>query len=337
MKKKLIGVLLIISIGIGGGGFFVFQNIQKPFLSDEDITIEVKDGESLSSIIAELNKNGKLKNELITKVYIKINGKKVNLAKGVYSIKKDSSMEEFLGVLSDPNAGQQSVIVTVPEGYNIEKIAELLEKNDLITSEEFIEAVKSYELPEYIPDVKDKRYNLEGYLYPDTYSFSKNMSGKDIIDAMLKQFNKIIEDIERSKDVVIKRENLDKIVIKASMIENEAACDEERGIIASVINNRIAADMTLGIDAAVTYGIGEHLEKVYYKHLDQITPYNTYRIKGLPVGAISSPGKKSLEAAIDPARTDYKFYLLVPGTKEHYFTNDYADFDKKYQEYKDKY
>ena len=332
MKKFMISLLIVITIGIGAGGFFVFQNIQKPFLKNEDIVLEVKEGDSISSIIAKMNSDGQLRNQLITKVYFKLKGKNISLAKGTYIIKSQDGLNEFIEILSK-GPSEDNITVTIPEGFNIEKIGAELEKNGLVTQEEFIEAAKSYELPEYIPDNKDKRYNIEGYLYPDTYSFSKDMSATDIIRIMIKQFNNVIEDIERKNDIVIKRENLDKIITKASMIENEAASDKERKIVASVIENRLAADMKLKIDAAVTYGVGKHLEVVLNKHTEEDTPYNTYTRKGLPVGAISSPGRNSIEAALDPDRTDYKFYLLIPGKKEHYFTNSDVDFMQKRKEY----
>lgn len=331
MRKVIWCLILAIFISMGVGGFMVYKTIKNPFSTSEDIQVEVKQGDSLLSILERLKSEDKLNNYTITKFYLKLQAKNVTLSKGTYVVKANSTLKEFLITLSESGL---SVQVTIPEGYDIEKIGEELETEDIITKEEFIKAVNEYELPDYIKKDEGERYALEGYLYPDTYTFSKGVKGKEIIDTMLAQFNRIIEDIQTENDIVIRDENLEKIITKASMIEKESRLDKDRPIISSVIDNRMKINMKLRLDATVLYALGKHKEKVYYKDLEVKSPYNTYYVTGYPVGAIASPGKKSIEAAIMPANTDYKFYLLkTDGSNEHYFTNSDVDFEKKKEEY----
>lgn len=331
MKKIIWCLIFVIVIGGSVGGFMFYRTIKSPFTTSEEIHVEVKQGDSLLSILERLKSEDKLKNYTMTKIYFKLKAKNVTLSKGNYVVKGDCTLKEFLETLSE---GGLSVQVTIPEGSDIEKIAEILQEKDIISKEEFIKAVNEYELPDYIKKDEGERYALEGYLYPETYTFSKGISGKEIIDSMLSQFRKVIDDIERENNIVIRDDSLEKVVTKASMIEKESRVDKDRALISSVIDNRMKINMKLRLDATVLYALGKHKEKVYYKDLEVKSPYNTYYITGYPVGAISSPGKKSLEAAVMPATTDYKFYLLkTDGSNEHYFTSSDIDFEKKKQEY----
>lgn len=331
MKKIIWCLILIVFLGLGIGGFMFFRTIKKPFSTDQKITVEIKQGDSLLSILERLKEDDKLNNYTITKLYFKLKSKGVTLSKGTYVVDETATLNEFLDTLSNSGVNVQ---VTIPEGYDIEKIGEKLQESDIISKEEFIKAVNEYELPDYIKKDTDERYALEGYLYPETYAFSKGMKGKDIIDAMLNQFNIIIDDIQRENDIVIRKESLEKIVNKASMIEKESRLDSDRPLISSVIDNREKQGMPFQLDATVLYALGEHKDIVYTNDTKKKSPYNTYYVKGYPVGAIASPGKKSIEAALMPARTDYIYYLLkTDGSNEHYFTKDYSDFLKKKTEF----
>lgn len=331
MKKLILSLILVMLIGMGVGGFIVFRAINHPFSTDEAITVEVKQGDSLLSIVEKLKKDEKLNNYIVTKFYLKLKARSITLSKGTYVVNGDSTLNEFLDVLSKDGL---SVKVTIPEGYDIEKIADKLQEADIISKEDFINAVNEYELPDYIKKDEGERYALEGYLYPETYTFSKGAKGKEIIDVMLAQFNKVLDEIQLENDIVIREESIEKIITKASMIEKESRVDKDRPIISSVIDNRDRIGMKFQLDATVLYALGEHKEKVYNKDTEVKSPYNTYYVTGYPVGAIASPGKKSIEAALMPAKTDYKFYLLkTDGSNEHYFTDNYDDFLKKKSEF----
>lgn len=217
---------------------------------------------------------------------------------------------------------------TVPEGYTIDDISEKLEKEGICSKEDFIKAIKEYELPSFVNINSEKRYNLEGYLFPDTYLIKVGETPKEIITKMVARFKEMLNEAIKEVNTTVKNEDIETVVTIASMIEKEARIDSERPVIASVIVNRLNIDMMLQIDATVIYALGEHVDTVLYSHLETNSPYNTYKNYGLPVGPISNPGLESIKAALKPEQTDYLFYVLQ-NDKTHYFTNNYEDFIKK--------
>ncbi|MCX8114997.1 MAG: endolytic transglycosylase MltG, partial [Burkholderiaceae bacterium] len=151
--------------------------------------------------------------------------------------------------------------------------------------------------------------SLEGYLFPKTYSFARGSSAEVVLKTMLEQFDKEIGalDLERAQAEGF---SLHEVVTMASIIEREAALDRERPLIASVIRNRLERGMPLEIDATVEYVLPGNRFRLRYRDLKIDSPYNTYRVRGLPPGPIASPGLASLTAAIEPAKTDFLYYVL---------------------------
>ncbi len=177
-----------------------------------------------------------------------------------------------------------------------------MEKQGIIKKEDFIKSIKEYKGPSFVKEDKNRKYSLEGYLFPDTYEFFKGMQGDKIIDKMLDRFNYVIKEIEKENNIKIKDEDMDKLISMASVIEKEAEKDDERGKVASVFYNRIDKKMKMESCATVLYALGYHKDKLYYKDLKIKSPYNTYLNTGLPIGPICSPGKNSIKAALNPEK-----------------------------------
>ncbi|MBE6044178.1 endolytic transglycosylase MltG [Clostridium thermopalmarium] len=331
--KKLKGIFIVLVVlTLFSLGFYAVKSIRHPFTATTDsISVVVNDGDSLFNVIGNLRSQKLIKNSSIIKLYVK--GKKLDtkIKPGEYDVDSDISIEEFVKILNSGSKAKNIVKITIPEGYTIEDIAEVLEKNGIITKENFIKSCKEYKLPKYIKSNSKVLYGLEGFLFPDTYELKRGSSGKDIINKMLTRFENIIEDIKNKNRKEIS--NISEVITLASIIEKEARIDEDRAKIASVINNRLKKDMKLEVDATVLYAIGEHKEKLYYKDLKINSPYNTYKVKGLPPGPICSPGRLSIEAALNPDNTNYIFYVLEDN-KKHYFTDNYNDFLKAKKRYK---
>lgn len=329
-KTKVI-VLLLFLIGVS---FFGYYNsiINRPLKSDQSIVaVEVKQGEGFYDVLNQLDKEGKLRNKLMIKLKLAINNKPINLNEGIYEISSQTNLNDLIRSLENSSDNINLVKVTIPEGYNIEEIGQKLEECGFCTKEEFIEAVKNYQLPDFI-EVNDKtRYNLEGFLYPDTYLIEKGTSVDNIIAMMLERFSTVMHQLEEETNIDLNNSELyDKITI-ASMIEKEARVDKDRPLIASVINNRLDKGMKLQLDATVLYSLGYHVDKVLNKHLEVDSPYNTYKYKGLPEGPICSPGIESIKAALLPAESNYIYYILQKDGS-HYFTDSYDDFLNKKKE-----
>ena len=306
--------------------------IRKPLKSTEDsIIIEVKQGEGFYDILDKLDKENKLTSKLLVKVNLAIDKRKVNLTEGIYEINTNSSLEELIKSLENKDGDKDLVKLTIPEGYSIEDIAKSLEDKEICSKDEFIKAVKDYKLPSFVKNNNKKRYNLEGYLYPDTYLIEKGSSANDVIKSMLDRFEDVLKQVEGETKVEIKDEDVEKIVTIASMIEREARVASDRQLISSVIYNRLEKDMKLQIDAAVIYALGYHVDVVLNKHLEVDSPYNVYKYKGLPVGPIANPGIDCIKAALLPEKTDYLYYIMKDDGS-HYFTNSYEDFLNKKKE-----
>ena len=322
----IIGFILIIILFLG---IFKFTStINKPLkISNEEVVL-VEDGDSFYNILSKLKNENKIKSPLIIKLYAKLTGLNLEVVPGSHTLEKEMSVKEIAETLRDAN-NKNAITVTIPEGFNIEDIAVRLQEQEVCTSDEFINAVKSYPLPSYVKDNPEKRYNLEGFLFPDTYSFELGVEPQYIIETMIKRFEEVFKEITASDTIT--EADVEKVVNVASIIEKEARVDEDRPLIASVIYNRLRQSMPLQIDATVIYAHGYYIESVRNRHLAIESKYNTYLYKGLPVGAICNPGLESIKAALNPASTDYLFYLLA-SDDEHYFTNNYDDFLKKKEE-----
>lgn len=308
------------------------STIRKPLKSTEDsIIIEVKQGEGFYDILDKLDKENKLTNKLLIKVNLAIDKRKVNLTEGIYEINTNSSLEELIKSLENKDGDKDLVKLTIPEGYSIEDIAKSVEDKGICSKDEFIKDVKDYKLPSFVKNNNKKRYNLEGYLYPDTYLIEKGSNANDVIKSMLDRFEDVLKQAEDETKVEISDEDVEKIVTIASMIEREARVAGDRPLISSVIYNRLEKDMKLQIDAAVIYALGYHVDVVLNKHLEVDSPYNVYKYKGLPVGPIANPGLDCIKAALLPEKTDYLYYIMKDDGS-HYFTNNYEDFLNKKKE-----
>lgn len=333
-KIKIVIISVIVALFIFGG-YMIYNGINNPLDISNQVEIEVKSGDSFYSVLDKLNNDDILKSKSIIKMYTKLTKAEINMKEGTYILKPDMDIKDIIEVLNS-NPAYSTIIVTIPEGYTIEKIAKTLEKSNVCSYDEFITAVENYQLPEYVKKDSNKRYSLEGFLFPDTYHFNEHTTANDVIKTMLTNFENVILKIEKDKNISIKKEDYEKIVNIASLVQNESRLQSEAPVIASVIFNRINKDMKLQIDATVIYALGYHVDFVLNSHLAIDSKYNTYMYSGLPVGAISNPGKIAIEAVISPANTDYLYYLLkdVTGVNpEHYFTNSDIDFMNKRQEF----
>ncbi len=306
--------------------------ITKPLKSNEDkIIIEVKQGEGFYDVLNDLAKEDKLSSKLFIKLNLSIDKVNVNIKEGIYEINTDTSLENMIKSLQNKDGDKDLVKLTIPEGYSVEDIAKTVEEKGICSKEDFLNAVKNYELPDYVKVNSSKRYNLEGFLYPDTYLIEKGANAKDIIKLMLDRFDEIMKQVKDETKVNIKDEDVEKIITIASMIEKEARVPKDRPLISSVIYNRLEKNMKLQIDAAVIYSLGHHVDVVSNKDLEVDSPYNVYKYSGLPIGPIANPGIDCIKAALTPEKTDYLYYILQKDGS-HYFTNDYDDFLNKKKE-----
>lgn len=315
MKKVMIALLsvaVVICVLIFGFQAYIQAKIVKhPFKQkNTQIEITVNKGDSVNKVINNLHSEGKLNSKDLLKFYIKVkNLSPKNIKPGTTTISSDITLSQFINVLEMDKKDKNLVKVTFPEGFNIEKMGEKLQEYGLISKDDFISACVKYTVPDYIKSDSNRRYQLEGFLFPNTYEFKKGISGEQIITEMLIRFEYIIEDIRVKQNTVINKADIDKTITMASIVEKEAQAKSERPIVASVFNNRLKKSMKLESCATVNYAMDKDTVILSTKDTQFKSPYNTYLSKGLPVGPICCPGRAAIEAALNPANTDYLYFV----------------------------
>jgi UPF0755 protein len=227
--------------------------------------------------------------------------------------------------------------VVIPEGYNIFDVAHAVQNAGLGSSDEFLKVATSDTalIADLAPDAK----TLEGYLFPNTYEFTRMQTMQEMAAAMVKEFRQVAKEIgltTDSQDPAAQKNDLQQIVILASIIEKETAAPEERPLVASVYYNRMTRRVALQADPSVIYAEllqGSYTGALHHADMQFNSPYNTYTHAGLPPGPIGNPGKTSLEAAIHPADTDY-FYFVSNGNGHHRFARNLEEHNKNVAAYR---
>jgi UPF0755 protein len=205
--------------------------------------------------------------------------------------------------------------VTIPEGYNLVQIAAAVAAAGLESEKNFIDAARNPETAQRLGIQAD---TMEGYLFPDTYYFPRGLNSTTIIVTMVNQFRAAFKP-SWEKQAKALGMTVHEVVTLASIIEKETGAPEERALISSVFHNRLKKGMRLETDPTVIYGIPDFDGNIKRRHLETYTPYNTYKIKGLPPGPIASPGALALEAALYPAQSDF-FYFVSKKDGTHQFS-----------------
>lgn len=263
--------------------------------------VEIPPGTTTMGIAAQLKEQGLIRSKYAFEAERLARGG--TLKAGEYRFDHPAPMSEVYNRLERGDV--YTVAVTIPEGSNVFDIAERIESAGLGTKERFLAAAHA-DLG-LISDLDPEATSLEGYLFPDTYRFARHASPQQILAAMVKRFRQAAADLGL-------RENYHHVVTIASLVERETPIDSERPLVASVFENRLAKNMPLETDPSVIYAAlleGRYRGTIYASDLQADSPYNTYRYTGLPPGPICNPGITSLKAAINPAHTDYLYFVAA--------------------------
>lgn len=266
-------------------------------------------------------------------LYVRIFGDAGRLRAGHYTMQTKWSMRTLLRVLVSPNTHARLIRVTIPEGFSMRQIAGLLGRSHLgVTSQELLGywhgAVFSDYLGKYAYLQTLPTASVEGYLFPDTYFFSQNSTPKSITGLFFDAFDNRIVRRWQSALVSANRplRGLHDYLTLASLIEKEARLRSEMPRIAGVFLNRLKKGMPLATDPTVLYALGELRRPLLYRDLTVVSPYNTYRNRGLPPTPIASPGMAAFEAALHPEAHAYYFFVALPkGGGAHTFTRTYRE------------
>lgn len=336
MKKRWIVTvfLSIVLLAVSACGKDSMMSAVDPEAT-EVLLVEVASGSTLTSAAKQLEDAGLIHSHKDFLSYAKKN-ELVNIKAGKYQFSKSMTGEEMLRAMVE-GAVYRGEKVAIPEGFQLTQIAQRLEENEIVSHEDFMREAfhvekyrRKYEFLE-----KAGQENLEGYLYPETYFFEKNSSAETVITEMLNAFSDVYE---AELKPLLKEGSLDinEAVILGSVIEKESVLEEDRSVISSVFHNRLNINMRLQSDATVLYALEERKARVLYSDLKVDSPYNTYKVYGLPAGAICSPRKSSIIAAIQPSESDYLFFLTkADGSGEQVYSKTYEEHKVNKKKYLD--
>lgn len=336
-KKGIIFLcaLLIIGIPIGVVSYKYYSLYQKGGIKynknyvGHNVDISIRRGTSPKQISEALQQIKVVDNSLLFYLKSKNDGIAENFKAGQFVLNTAMDYNEVVEVLQNPQK-ENELKLLVREGDTQEDIARSLDKMNLVTYDEFMNACNTmtfnYKFLKDLPKDEARKSKLEGYLYPDTYFLSEDDTAETIINKLLSRFDQLYTD-----DMAKKAKSLglttDEVVIMASIIEKEVKYAPEKNIVASVINNRIKEGIKLQMDATVLYAKGKHTNRTLTSDTKIESPYNTYMVQGLPIGPISNPSIDTINAVLNPANTGYLYYVVKNDkTGEHFFTSNYEQF-----------
>lgn len=321
-KLFLVAAALAAVLALSGWQFLSLQ--LQPVNPNDNSMIEVRlpESSSASEIAALLAQNGLIRNQKIFLYYCRQKGLDKQLRAGLYELSPSMSLPQVAVQIAQGKV--KSKALTVPEGYTVKQIGDLLIKEQICSQQQWQEALLTPGDYAFLPTgFKQADQRLEGFLFPDTYQIDEASSAKDVLNMMLTDFAKVWEQ-EFAAQAQQRQISVRDTIIIASLIEREAQVPEERQRIAGVIYNRLRTNMPLQIDATIQYSLGQHRETLTYKDLEIESPYNTYKYPGLPAGPIASPGKAAIAAALNPEANEYLYYV-AKGDGSHYFSRTYAE------------
>lgn len=324
-------IVLLIALVVGGGMFFAMNRVMNPpveemELSGTTVTVTIPDGAGTETIAKILKENDLISSVFGFKLTSKLEGFDGTYKQGTYSIDTGMTKRQIMELLQSGKVAEDLKLM-VPEGYTVKQIAERAEEAGICTAEEFLNEVNNGTFDyDFLKDLPERQYRLEGYLFPDTYFLSETYTAHDVIDLMLKRFDQMYTEEYRNA-VASSGKTLDEIVTLASMVEKEIKLPEERARAAGVMYNRLRDGITLGIDATVLYAVGKTAGDLTQDDLNFDSPYNTRKNYGLPLGPISNPGEASFKAALYPEEHKYLYYVVeAVGKDNHVYCETYDEF-----------
>ncbi|MGT2908860.1 endolytic transglycosylase MltG [Streptococcus dentapri] len=360
----IIGIILIAILAGAGFGYYYVKSSLAPLdaKSTKYVTVEIPKGSGNKEIGQILEDKNIIKDATVFNYYTKFKNYN-NLQNGYYNFKASMSVDDIIKQLqtggttepTDPNTGK----VVIPEGYTIEQIAKAIESNantksksdktpysskaflKLMKDKNFIERMKEKypRLLADIPDAQTASYQLEGYLFPATYDYSKDTKLEDIVDQMLGTMDGYMSSYYDS--ISQSNYNVNEILALASLVEKEGKTDEDRRNIASVFYNRLDSDMELQSNIAVLYALGKLGDETSLKEDANIdtsidSPYNDYKNKGIIPGPVDSPSLSAIEAVVNPSDTNYLYFVADVDTGNVYYSENYEDHQKNVDTYVNK-
>jgi UPF0755 protein len=321
--KKLFAIGLILLVVLAAGSFWIYQRIKTPYrgFTSEEVFVDLPPGSGVQTIANRLAEAGVVPDALTFRLATRVAGADRRLQAGEYRFAEPASPEAVVVRIARGDVFTRSV--TFPEGLTIAEMATVFERAGLGAAADFQAAAKTASLvPRFDPDAR----SLEGYLFPDTYPFTRRADAVGVVKTMVSRFDAAFDDDLR-RDAERLGLSTREATTLASLVEKETAVPSERPMVAAVFHNRLKIGMPMQCDPTVIYALmqaGRWNGNLRRDDLQLDSPYNTYRYPGLPPGPIASPGRASLEAAVRPADVPY-LYFVSRNDGSHVFASTLAE------------
>jgi UPF0755 protein len=327
--RKLITLFLVAGLAIGG---WMAWNISVPVTPPANTSLLLHTGYSTRRIAAELKKAGVIRNQRVFWLWHLLHPKPT-LKAGEYLFERAATLPEVYGRIARGDIYFH--VVTIPEGYTMFDIAKAMEEAGLGPAADFLQVAQTH--TQLISDLAPEAKSLEGYLFPNTYRFTRTQTLEEMAAEMVHQFRQVAQQIGLTSTANSPVDSeVAKVVTMASIVEKDTAAPEERPLVASVYYNRLAQKMALDADPSVIYAellAGNYQGSLHHADLAVNSPYNTYRFPGLPPGPIANPGKSSLEAALHPGTTNF-VYFVSDGNGHHRFARSLEEHNRNVSAYR---
>ena len=281
------------------------------------VHLKITAGMSTGEIADQLEEKGVINSSLKFRILSRLRGYDDKMKPGTYIFTTDMSYEEvFIKILS----GEKYIVtLTIPEGFDVKQIAKRLYESDLADKEDFLKAAKDFTPYPYMKKHLHVFFAAEGFLFPDTYEIESDASVEEILQILADEFDRKLTPEMREKAEQMNLSIYDLITL-ASLVEREVRYPEDRAVVAQVFLKRLQMKMPLQTDATLQYLMDTPKEDVSIEDTQINSPYNTYQHEGLPPGPIASPGLESINAVLNPADTDYLYFVADRSGHNHYAT-----------------
>ena len=319
--RTLITLFLVAVFAVGGWAAF---QAYTPVMPPAHISVLLHTGYSTRRIAAELKKAGVIRSELAFRLWHSTH-RKPSLKAGEYLFEREATLPQVYERIAQGDIYFHEV--TIPEGYTMFDIAKAMEDAGLGPAADFVHVAETQ--TQLISDLSPDAKSLEGYLFPNTYQFTRTQSLEEMAEVMVHEFRQVAQQIGLNSDVP-------RVVTMASIVEKETAAPEERPRVASVYYNRLARRVALDADPSVIYAellTGTYSGSLHHADMAVNSPYNTYRFPGLPPGPIGNPGKSALEAALHPESTKF-LYFVSDGNTHHRFSRSLEEHNRNVAAYR---
>jgi peptidoglycan lytic transglycosylase G len=323
--RTLITLFLLIGLAVGG---WVAWQVYVPVPPPANTSLLLRPGYSTRRIAAELKKAGVIRNERVFWLWHVLHPKP-SLKAGEYRFERDANLPQVYGRIARGDIYFH--VITIPEGYTMFDIAKAMEDAGLGPAADFLQVAETQ--TQLISDLAPGAKSLEGYLFPNTYQFTRTQSLEEMAAEMVHQFRQVAQQIGLNAGV---NSDVPRVVTMASIVEKETAAPEERPLVAGVYYNRLAQKMALDADPSVIYAellASTYQGSLHHADLAVNSPYNTYRFPGLPPGPISNPGRSALEAALHPDNTKF-LYFVSGGNGHHRFARSLEEHNRNVAAYR---